>query len=205
MAKAQKPFYEVGVHHVKITSQRFYFHQSTKEKDEEGNPLKIPVFEINFDVIQKVDSLEGKVVEHSKKYNRPFRAFIKSTNFDISVDQINTLLKHCKINEPLDDFSKLDPDNPSYLNLVGKVVPMYCNHNDQGWEAWQPDSGGVGKKKQEEVKNETEAAQTLNNLFGSRLQNKAAVGQQESTPDTSYTEEVSNPPVSDDGPEEMPF
>lgn len=192
----QKAFYEVGLHHCKITSQRYFMHQK-KDTDE-----KMAVFEINFDVVQKINPTDNKVEEHSQKFPRQFQAYIKKSNFDICYEQITSILKHCGIKEPLTDFSKLDPDNPDHHNLVGKVLPMWCSRQDNGWERWQPSSEKKKGKPKEKQKNDPEAAEWLNSMFGSRVQNKAA-----SMEETSDTERVDHEtvPTPDTNDDEMPF
>lgn len=165
----QKAFYDVGLHHCKITSQRFYMQQNCGEKKE-----TIPVFEVCFDVMQKVNPTDNKMEEHSQKFNRTFQTWIKGTNFDVCYEQISSLLRHAGFKETLKGFDKLDPDKPGYFDLVGKVVPMWCSHQDNGWERWQPSSDKKKGKKKDPGKNDPDASEYLNSMFGSRLENKAA-------------------------------
>lgn len=187
-----KTFYNIGLHMVNITGFRYYYSKENKN----------PTFEVTFDVVQEINKADNKIIDHQRVYGRNCRITFTKNNFDISVSQVNSLLKACQINEPFTDFTKLDPENPEHFKIVGKKVPMYCSHKD-GWERWQPDSqpNNAGKKK-EPLKNESSAAEELNNLFGARLMNAAMVNQQEEGHDTANDEPS---PVSEPMSDELPF
>jgi hypothetical protein len=181
--KQGKAFYQVGLHNVRITSFRYDF--SPKQG--------LPYFELNFDVIQFVNATKNTCEEHAKVYPRNMQLFFSKGAFDISVSNLNALLKHAGIREPFDDFDKLNPESASAYKLVGKVVPMWCSHNKEtGYEIWKPSTEPKGRKK-EPGKNHADAAMQLNNMFQSRLQNSVVVNQGETQgntqPDTSLVED----------------